>query len=186
MVERREKTGLWLITRDVCCIQKHYRKNCAVFTEAVNTAVYTLNRVPTKGEDKTPYEKWFGKKPSVKHLRVFGTTCYILIPKQLRKKWKPKSRRGKLVGYTDTDKNFRIWDEEKKRVDICRDVKFDDTSELSNKTNISLDMLNEKDQPHCIGSLGNHQEKEENENPDEDDENYEETQPQKAGRPVGS
>lgn len=79
-----------------------------LWAEAVNTAVYTLNRVPATGEDKTPYEKWFGEKSSIKHLRVFRTTCYTLMPKQLRKKGEPKSRKGKLVGYTDTDKNFRI------------------------------------------------------------------------------
>jgi len=116
-----------------------------LWAEAVNTAVYTLNRVPATGENKTPYEKWFNKRPSVKHMKVFGTTCYTLIPKQLRKKWEPKSKKGKLVGYTDTDKNFRVWDEEKGRVDIYRDIKFDDTSELSNTTNISLDIPNEKD-----------------------------------------
>lgn len=163
-----------------------------LWAEAVNTAVHTLNRIPATGEDKTPYEKWFNKRPSVKHLRVFGTTCYTLIPKQLRKKWEAKSRKGKLVGYTDTDKNFRIWDEERRRVDICRDVKFDDTSELSNTTNISLDMLTKNDQSHCSGSLirkqpaVDYQEKEIEENPDEDDEDDEDIQPPKAGRPVGS
>ncbi|KMQ86600.1 retrotransposon unclassified [Lasius niger] len=111
-----------------------------LWAEAINITVYILNRVPAAGEDKTPYEQWFGKKPSIKHLRVFGTNCYTLIPKQLRKKWEPKSKRGKLVGYTDTDKNYRVWDEERRRVDICRDVKFDNTSELSNTANISLDM----------------------------------------------
>ena len=46
-------------------------------TEAVYTAVYILNRIPTKSvKDKTPIEAWNGKKPSVKHLRVFGSICY--------------------------------------------------------------------------------------------------------------
>ena len=41
--------------------------------EVVNTAVYLLNRCPTKAvENLTPFEAYSGRKPSVKHLRVFG------------------------------------------------------------------------------------------------------------------
>jgi hypothetical protein len=37
--------------------------------EAVMTAVYVLNRTPTKSVDGvTPFEVWYGKKPSVQHL----------------------------------------------------------------------------------------------------------------------
>lgn len=196
---RAERENRTLVDHSRCMLyEKALPKK--LWAEAINTAVYTLNRIPATGEDKTPYEKWFGKKPSIKHMRVFGTTCYTLIPKQLRKKWEPKSKKGKLVGYTDTDKNFRIWDEEKGRVDIYRDVKFDDTSELSNTTNISLDMPNEKDLFHHSGnkkqSRLDHQEEEEyldaeeyEDEEDEDirnDEGTEKIQLRKAGRPVGS
>lgn len=37
--------------------------------EAIKTASYILNRVPTKA---TAYELWKGKKPSLKHLNVWG------------------------------------------------------------------------------------------------------------------
>jgi transposase InsO family protein len=41
--------------------------------EAVVTAVYLLNRAPTKSlAGRTPYEAWHGKKPTVEHLRTFG------------------------------------------------------------------------------------------------------------------
>ena len=40
--------------------------------EALKTAAYLLNRVPTKIIDKTPYELWIGKKPSLKHLHISG------------------------------------------------------------------------------------------------------------------
>jgi hypothetical protein len=35
-------------------------------------------------ENKTPYEMWYGRIPSVRDLRVFGSTCYDLIPKEQR------------------------------------------------------------------------------------------------------
>jgi len=38
------------------------------WAEAVYTAVYILNRCPTKAvQDKTPIEAWSGRKPSAKH-----------------------------------------------------------------------------------------------------------------------
>lgn len=41
--------------------------------EAVSAAVYLLNKCLTKRlKDKVPEEVWFGKRHSVKHLRVFG------------------------------------------------------------------------------------------------------------------
>jgi hypothetical protein len=38
--------------------------------EVLKIAVYILNRVPTKSVPKTPYESWFGKKPTLNYLRV--------------------------------------------------------------------------------------------------------------------
>ncbi|KAM2550342.1 hypothetical protein TB1_014598 [Malus domestica] len=46
--------------------------------EAVNTSVYLLNRCPTKALDKkTSFEVFSGRKPSVKHLIVFGSMDVI-------------------------------------------------------------------------------------------------------------
>ena len=62
------------------------------WAEAVYTAVYILNRCPTKSvKDKTPIEAWNGKKPSAKHLRVFGSICYIHIPDVKRHKLEDKT-----------------------------------------------------------------------------------------------
>ena len=58
--------------------------------EAVNTAVYLMNRSPTKAvHNMTPWEAWWKKRPSVKHLKVFGCICYALVPKELRHKVHP-------------------------------------------------------------------------------------------------
>ena len=42
----------------------------SLWGEALKTAAYILNRVPTKATAKTPYELWTGKKPSLKHLHI--------------------------------------------------------------------------------------------------------------------
>jgi hypothetical protein len=46
--------------------------------EAVHTAVFLLNRAPTSALDgMTPYQAWYGKKPSVHLIKVFGCVAYI-------------------------------------------------------------------------------------------------------------
>ena len=37
---------------------------------ALETAVYALNRVPSKSVDVTPYEIWCNKKPILSHMKV--------------------------------------------------------------------------------------------------------------------
>ena len=62
-------------------------KNRSIWAESVSTAVYLKNRCPTKAvTGKTPYEAWFGQKPRVDHLRVFGCDAYVHVPKDERGK----------------------------------------------------------------------------------------------------
>ena len=47
------------------------------WAEAVTTAAYILNKCPTKTLNlKVPEEAWCGRKPNVKHFKVFGSLCY--------------------------------------------------------------------------------------------------------------
>src|SRR4051812_39934983 len=39
---------------------------------ALETAAFTLNRVPTKSVDKIPYEIWTGKRHSLSFLKIWG------------------------------------------------------------------------------------------------------------------
>ena len=39
---------------------------------ALRTTAYILNRVPSKAVPKTPYELWTSRKPSLRHLHVWG------------------------------------------------------------------------------------------------------------------
>eukprot|EP00253_Pinus_taeda_P009462 PITA_09462 len=52
------------------------------WVDEVLGVVYIKNRCPSNAiRNKTRYEIWYGHIPSVKHLRVFRSTCYALIPK---------------------------------------------------------------------------------------------------------
>jgi hypothetical protein len=48
--------------------------------EAVNTACHIINRVYSRPEtNKTPYEIWRGKKPTVKYFKTFGTNAIYFV-----------------------------------------------------------------------------------------------------------
>ncbi|KAB1228246.1 Retrovirus-related Pol polyprotein from transposon TNT 1-94 [Morella rubra] len=99
------------------------------WAEAVYTAVYLLNRCPTKAvQDKTPVEAWSGLKSSAKHLRVFGSICYIHIPAQRRHKLEEKSQKGIFLGYGLVSKGYRVYNLETKKLTFSRDVKFDENA----------------------------------------------------------
>ena len=83
--------------------------------DEVVCATYLRNRIPSHViEDKTSHEMWFGNLHSVRHLKVFGSTCYTFIPKEQRNKLGARSRRCIFLGYPYTSKAYRLDDEVKK------------------------------------------------------------------------
>jgi len=94
--------------------------------EAVLCFNHTANRTPKKGlkEGMTPYEAFYGVKPSVYHLRPFGCRVSIHTPDQLRRKLDPKSRPGVFLGYSLDKKAYRVWDKEKRQIVDSRDLIF--------------------------------------------------------------
>jgi transposase InsO family protein len=95
------------------------------WAESTATAVYLINRSPTKRiPEMTPEEAWTGVKPNLEHLRVFGCKAMCHVPKERRQKWDPKSREMLFVGYCDETKGYRIMDPETKKITKARDVVF--------------------------------------------------------------
>ena len=50
-----------------------------LWSEALKTAVYILNRIPTKVVPKTPFELFKGWKLSLRHIRVWGCPSEVRI-----------------------------------------------------------------------------------------------------------
>jgi transposase InsO family protein len=100
-----------------------------LWAEAVNTAVYLMNRSGSSStpEEKTPYELWIGQKPNLKHLRVFGSTAFVHIPKQMTTKLEPRSKKMLFVGYDGESSNYRVFEPVSKKVSVSRDVVFNET-----------------------------------------------------------
>ena len=99
------------------------------WAEAVMCSVYVQNRCPHQilGQ-KTPQEFWSGNKPSVGHLRVFGSIAYAHVPDQQKKKLEDKSKKLVFVGYDDKSKAYRLYNPGEDKVVISRDVQFDEDS----------------------------------------------------------
>ena len=98
-----------------------------LWCEAVSTSVYLLNRSPTRAlENTTPFERFSGRKPRVKHLKVFGSVCYSLIPGKLRHKLEATSAIGVFIGYGTCEKGYRILNPATHKVLLSRDVVFDE------------------------------------------------------------
>lgn len=75
----------------------------SLWAETLATANYLRNRSPVSDRDKTPWELFYGTKPSVAHLRTFGARCYVLTPKPLRDKLEPT-----VGGYTGWMESARV------------------------------------------------------------------------------
>nr|GEW82490.1 Gag-Pol polyprotein [Tanacetum cinerariifolium] len=76
--------------------------------EAIATACYTQNRsiiILTRG--KTPYHIINDRKPSVKHLHIFGCICYLTRDGENLDKMKQKRDQCILVGYSTQSKGYR-------------------------------------------------------------------------------
>ncbi|KAG7559384.1 Ribonuclease H-like superfamily [Arabidopsis thaliana x Arabidopsis arenosa] len=94
------------------------------WSDAVVLACYLINRTPTKIlQDSSPFEVLNKNKPSINHLRVFGCVCFVLIGEQ-RNKLDPKSVKGMFIGYSITQKGYKCYIPETRKVLVSRDVKF--------------------------------------------------------------
>ncbi|WZY94095.1 hypothetical protein YC2023_066424 [Brassica napus] len=95
------------------------------WSDAVSTACYLINRMPTKVlKDQAPFEVLNKRKPSLEYMRVFGCLCYVLVPGELRNKLEARSRKAMFIGYSTTQKGYKCYDPEARRVLVSRDVKF--------------------------------------------------------------
>lgn len=110
-----------------------FNKNVPIelWAEAVSTAVYLLNRIlSSENEGISAFEKWFKRKPEIKHLRVFGCTAYMSISPNFRRKWDAKSKKVLFVGYDGESRNYRLWDPEKRRIEVSCNVNFDEDGQF--------------------------------------------------------
>ncbi|GJT31161.1 ribonuclease H-like domain-containing protein [Tanacetum coccineum] len=80
------------------------------WTEAVNTACYVQNRVlVTKPHNKTPYEFFLGRKPTLSFMKPFECPVTFLNTIDPLGKFDGKADEGFFVGYSINSKAFRVF-----------------------------------------------------------------------------
>jgi len=102
--------------------------NC-YWAEAVAIATYVRNRTPSNAfkEHTTPYERWYGRKPNVSHLGVFGCIAYAHIQDGERRKLDQKAAKLRFVGYSIKSKGYRLLNEETRQLVVRRNVIFNES-----------------------------------------------------------
>nr|GEZ71833.1 retrovirus-related Pol polyprotein from transposon TNT 1-94 [Tanacetum cinerariifolium] len=95
------------------------------WTEAVRTACYVLNRVlVTSPHNKTPYALLTGNIPSVGHFKPFGCHVTILNISDHLGKFDEKADEGYIVGYSASNKAYRVYNVPNKRVEESMNLRF--------------------------------------------------------------
>ena len=74
---------------------------------ALLTTTFTLNQVPTKKVEKTPYEIWSGKCHMLSFMRIWG--CDAFVKSLTSDKLRPKSDKCKFVGYPKETKAYQFY-----------------------------------------------------------------------------
>jgi hypothetical protein len=115
--------------------------------EDVSTTIYILNRCKLRiNSNKTPYELWFGRGPSVKYFKVFGSKCYIRRLNENLGIFDARYDEGIFLGYASTKKAYRCYNLRLHKIVESADVKVDDlkTIRIKNQETI-LDSEDEDD-----------------------------------------
>jgi hypothetical protein len=80
-----------------------------LWSEALKTNVYVLNRISSKAVPKTPFELWKGWKPSLNHIHIWGCPAEVRIYNPNMKKLDPRTTSGHFIGYAVNSKGFRFY-----------------------------------------------------------------------------
>ena len=106
---------------------------------ALETAAFILNKVPTKAVEKTPYEIWTEKIPSLSFLKIWG--CEAYVKHQISDKLAPKSDKCLFIGYPKETKGYYFYNASENKVFVARNSVFLEREFISKRTSRSTVQL---------------------------------------------
>lgn len=147
-----------------------YEKNLPkeYWTEAANTAVFLLNKLPTNAiNGKTPL-RGMVYKPLIKNLKVFGCFCFTHVLQIKRENLDKKIEHGIFIGYSLISKVYRVFQPNSKKIIISKNVSFMENKEwnwinekdktdadYNQPTDLNQDEIVDDPAVHCTRSLVN-------------------------------
>ena len=89
---------------------------------ALETVAYILNRVPSKSVKTTPFEEWYGKKPKLSHLKIWGCEAYV-------RKLQPDKLESNLdkcifVGYPKETVGYTFYNQSESKTFVAKTGRF--------------------------------------------------------------
>ncbi|KAK8569060.1 hypothetical protein V6N12_007592 [Hibiscus sabdariffa] len=127
--ERRNRTLLDMVRS----MMSHTDLPTSFWGYALETAAFTLNRVPSKSVQKTPHEMWTGRHPNMSFMRVWG--CQAYVKHQMSTKLEHKSQKCTFVGYPKETKGYYFYNSKENKMFVARTGVFLEKEFLSNKGN---------------------------------------------------
>ena len=96
--------------------------------EAVMWAIHVRNRIPRRSLDwKSPIEMLTGLPVDISYFRRFGSKCFVHFPKEDSPGLHYKAVEGRMVGFEDGAKAYRILIPGSPRVVVSNNVAFDES-----------------------------------------------------------
>lgn len=119
LAERTNRT----IVEKVRCMLMDANLTKRFWAEAAHAAAYIVNVLPG-ATGYAPNEIWYGSKPDISNIRVFGCRAMVKKPDQLRKKLDAKSHPCIYLRNADDAKGYRLYDPISRKIITSRDVIF--------------------------------------------------------------
>ncbi|GJR66477.1 retrovirus-related pol polyprotein from transposon TNT 1-94 [Tanacetum coccineum] len=110
------------------------------WAEAVATACYTKKQIIILiyYERRQSHPSYINdRKPSIKHLHIFGCTCYITRDGENLDKMKEKGDPCVMVGYSTQSKGYRVYNKRTRLIVESIHIKFDEIKEMMSDHNSS-------------------------------------------------
>ena len=87
-------------------------------------ATYVLDRCPRKSNQHNiiPFEAYFGEKPDLRDIRVFGCLCFTLVHPEDHLYVEPRAQHGIFVGVDEGRRAYRVILDEARKYTVARSV----------------------------------------------------------------
>jgi len=128
VVERRNCTLMEMVRSMI----NYSNVPLSLWMYALKSAAYLLNRVPSKAVPKAPYELWTGRKPSLRHLHIWGCPVEVRVYNPHEKKLDATIISGFFIGYPDKSKGYIFYcPNHSKRIVESGNARFIESGQIS-------------------------------------------------------